>query len=242
MRAVMINQKIKIKKIFCSVPVKIKIVCGRYATARPSARPSPSPSELCGSCRLPTACSTQHAAGGHAARSTLLYDHPLLYAHPPLYKPTRQAGLWVIVGYGFLMTHNNPRGKKPGNKKRGAWVCGSLWVMWAVILNRCRSRVLHRKCSTFFKLRMKISITHNHPQTAQTRMLISFERGSCARHFTTHAQPTLTHKNAVTNCYKYLYKNTLTSVSKSITLESPSRERQTTVQTKGKPCKPKPKS
>ena len=32
----------------------------------------------------------------------------LLYAHTPLYKAMCQAVLWVIVGYGFLMTHNNP--------------------------------------------------------------------------------------------------------------------------------------
>lgn len=185
------NAKNKNKKIFCSVPVKIKIVCGRYATVRPSARPSPSPPpRFVGHADCP-----RHAARGQAAHcASIQYcanihtvQTYILYAHPSLYKPTRQAGLWVIVGYCFLMTHNDPRGKKAKQQKARRVVCGSLWVMWAVILNRWRSRVLHRKCNTFFKLRIKISITHNDPQTAQTRMLISFERGSLAPRQIAHA-------------------------------------------------------
>lgn len=204
------------------MPVKIKIVRERYATVRPSARPSPSPPpSFVGHADCPRHAARSHAAGGHAARSTLLYAYPLLYAHPPLYKPTRHAGFVGHCGLWFFNDPQQPTRKKARQQKARRVVCGSLWVMWAVILNRCRSRVLHRKCSTTENLNYQKTITHNHPQTAQTRIPIGFARGSLsALHHPQNnpRQPTSTHKNTVTNCYKYLYKNTLTSVRTSLTL------------------------
>lgn len=196
------------QKIFCSVAIKIKIVCGPYVTVGPTARPYPPPSRIVDHADCP-----QQPARSHAAHYCMPIHHCIsihtvqayiLYAHPPLYKPTRQAGLWVIVGHCFLITHNHPRGKKPGNKKRGRGRCGSLWVMWAVILNRRRSRVLHSKCSTTENLNYLKTITHNHPQIAQTRMFIGFVRGSLSafRHPQNNPrQPTKSLLQTVTNIF-----------------------------------------
>lgn len=94
-------------------------------------------------------------------------------------------------------------GHDPRSNPHGYWGCVGCGLLWVIFPAQPSSWGNYSSTIVLYIYLLKHykTITHNDPQTAQTRITHGFERGSLSRQNATHKQPTTTHK---LRCYKLL--------------------------------------